>query len=163
LRVSVCALARGVARAGAAGTSARANACPPNVQHTWSQRVPLTLTSGASNAGCQQRQQGKGHAHEHSPAAPARAATSLHVPSLHVQLNTREWGKKCFEDLDQRRMGRPATSTLEHGLSSPSRAKHTRDREMAQKQVQTMATEENVAPGSDWHILVRTTAGEVWL
>ena len=23
----------------------------------------------------------------------------------------REWGKKCFEDLDQRRMGRPATST----------------------------------------------------
>ena len=75
----------------------------------------------------------------------------------------REWGKKCFEDLDQRRMGRPATSTLEHGLSSPSRAKHTRDREMAQKQVQTMATEENVAPGSDWHILVRTTAGEVWL
>jgi len=23
----------------------------------------------------------------------------------------REWGKKCFEDLDQRRIGRPATST----------------------------------------------------
>ena len=23
----------------------------------------------------------------------------------------RAWGKKCFEDLDQRRMGRPATST----------------------------------------------------
>jgi len=23
----------------------------------------------------------------------------------------RKWGKKCFEDLDQRRMGRPATST----------------------------------------------------
>jgi hypothetical protein len=23
----------------------------------------------------------------------------------------REWGKKCFQDLDQRRMGRPATST----------------------------------------------------
>jgi len=26
-----------------------------------------------------------------------------------------------------------------------------------------MATEEKVAPGSDWHIPVRTTAGEVWL
>jgi len=25
-----------------------------------------------------------------------------------------------------------------------------------------MATEEKVAPGSDWHIPVRTTAGEVW-
>jgi ribonuclease HI len=42
----------------------------------------------------------------------------------------REWGKKCFEDLDQGRMGRPATSTwstdflLREGLSR-------RDREMA--------------------------------
>ena len=25
--------------------------------------------------------------------------------------NGQEWGKKCFEDLDQRRMGRPATRT----------------------------------------------------
>ena len=25
--------------------------------------------------------------------------------------NEREWGKKCFEDLDQRRMGRPVTRT----------------------------------------------------
>ncbi len=41
--------------------------------------------------------------------------------------------KKCFEDLDQRRMGRPATTT------------------------------EEVAPGSDWHFSVRTADGEVWL
>jgi hypothetical protein len=26
-------------------------------------------------------------------------------------INLQEWGKKCFEDLDQRRMGRPATRT----------------------------------------------------
>jgi hypothetical protein len=34
---------------------------------------------------------------------------------------------------------------------------------MAKKQVHTMATAEKVAPGSDWHIPLRTADGEVWL
>ncbi len=38
-----------------------------------------------------------------------------------------------------------------------------RDRKMAKKQVHTMATAEEVAPGSDWHFSVRTADGEVWL
>ena len=31
------------------------------------------------------------------------------------------WGKKCFDDLDQRRMGRPATKHVEYGLPPPRR------------------------------------------
>jgi hypothetical protein len=46
----------------------------------------------------------------------------------------REWGKKCFEDLDQRRMGRPATSTwstdflLREGLSREEIGKWLRNK-----------------------------------
>jgi hypothetical protein len=32
--------------------------------------------------------------------------------------NEQEWGKKCFEDLDQRRLGRPATRTWSTDFSS---------------------------------------------
>ena len=32
----------------------------------------------------------------------------------------REWGKKCFEDLDQRRMGRPVTRTCQGPCSLPT-------------------------------------------
>ena len=32
--------------------------------------------------------------------------------------NGQEWGKNCFEDLDQRRMGRPATRTAEEQYKS---------------------------------------------
>ena len=74
----------------------------------------------------------------------------------------REWGKKCFEDLDQRRMGRPATSTwstdflLREGLSREEIGKWLRNKSIPWQR-------RRVAPGSDWHIPVRTTAGEVWL
>jgi hypothetical protein len=43
------------------------------------------------------------------------------------------------------------------------RIKQRTDRKMTKKQVHTMATEEEVAPGSDWHFSVRTADGEVWL
>ena len=72
----------------------------------------------------------------------------------------REWGKKCFEDLDQRRMGRPATSTwstdflLREGLSREEIGKWLRNKSIPWQR-------RRVAPGSDWHIPVRTTAGEV--
>ena len=46
----------------------------------------------------------------------------------------RKWGKKCFKDLDQRRMGRPATSTwstdflLREGLSREEIGKWLRNK-----------------------------------
>jgi hypothetical protein len=77
----------------------------------------------------------------------------------------REWGKKCFEDLDpgSAENGETCDAYLEYGLPPPRRIKQRRDRKMAKKQVHTMATAEKVAPGSDWHIPLRTVAGEVWL
>ena len=44
----------------------------------------------------------------------------------------RAWGKKCFEDLDQRRMGRPATSTW-NGLPPPRRIQQRRDWKVAEE------------------------------
>jgi hypothetical protein len=52
---------------------------------------------------------------------------------------------------------------MKYGLPPPGRVKPRRDRKMAKKQVHTMATAENVAPGSDWHIPLRTADAEVWL
>ena len=52
---------------------------------------------------------------------------------------------------------------MEHGLSPPRRIKPRRDREMVTKQINTMAEAEKVAPGSDWHIPLRTADAEVWL
>ena len=75
----------------------------------------------------------------------------------------REWGKKCFEDLDQSENGETSDTYMEYGLPPPRRIKQRRDRKMAKKQVYTMATAEEVAPGSDWHFPVRTADGEVWL
>ncbi len=43
------------------------------------------------------------------------------------------------------------------------RIKQRRDRKMAKKIVHTLATVEEVAPGSDCHFSVRTADGEVWL
>ena len=74
----------------------------------------------------------------------------------------REWGKKCFEDLDQRRMGTSDTY-MEYRLPPLRRIKQRRDRKMAKKQVHTIATAEEVAPGSDRHFSVQTADGEVWL
>jgi ribonuclease HI len=62
--------------------------------------------------------------------------------------NGQEWGRKCFEDLDQQRMGRPATRTcMEYGLSPPGRIESRRNREMVKNQVRTMATAEKIASG----------------
>jgi hypothetical protein len=71
----------------------------------------------------------------------------------------REWGKKCFEDLDQRRMGRPVTRTW----STDFLLREGSDGKMSKKLVHTVATAEEVAPGNDRHFSVRTADGEVWL
>ena len=52
---------------------------------------------------------------------------------------------------------------MEHGLPPPRRVKQRRDLKVAKKQVHTMATAEEAAPGSDWHFSVWTTDGEVSL
>jgi hypothetical protein len=89
----------------------------------------------------------------------------------------REWGKKCFADDDdvfylffqKQKRSRPAENGetsdayMEYGLPPPRRIKQRRDQKMAKEQVHTMATAEEVAPGSDGHFSVWTTDGEVWL
>jgi hypothetical protein len=52
---------------------------------------------------------------------------------------------------------------MEYGLPPPRRIKQRRDLKMAKKQVYTMATAEEVAPGSDWYFSVRAEDAEVWL
>ena len=52
---------------------------------------------------------------------------------------------------------------MEYGLPFPRRVKSRRDREMAKKQVHTMAKAEKVAPGIDWHIPVWTADAELWI
>jgi hypothetical protein len=52
---------------------------------------------------------------------------------------------------------------MEYGLPPPRRIKQRRDRKMDKKQVHTMATAEEVDPGSDRHFSVRTADGEVRL
>jgi hypothetical protein len=65
--------------------------------------------------------------------------------------NGQEWGKKCFEDPDQRRMGRPAARTwstdflLREGSSRE---------EIGKTQVRTKATAEKIASGGDWYIFL---------
>ena len=76
----------------------------------------------------------------------------------------REWGKKCFEDLARpAENGETSHAYMEYGLPPPRSIKQRRDRKMAKEQVCTMATAEKVAPGSDWHIPLRTADAEVWL
>ena len=52
---------------------------------------------------------------------------------------------------------------MEYGLPHPRRVKSRRDREMVKKQVFTMAEAENVAPGCNWHVPLRTADAEVWI
>ena len=52
---------------------------------------------------------------------------------------------------------------MAYGLPPLTRIESRRDREMAKKQVYTMAEAEKVAPGSDWHIPVWTADAEVWI
>jgi hypothetical protein len=66
-----------------------------------------------------------------------------------------EWGKKCFEDLDQRRMGESRDAYMEYGLPPPGSVKSKRDSEMVKEQVYTMAEAEKVAPGSDWQQMLK--------
>jgi hypothetical protein len=53
-----------------------------------------------------------------------------------------EWGKKCFEDLDQSENGKTSVAYMEYGLPPPGRFKPRRDGKMAKKQVHTMAEAE---------------------
>ncbi len=71
----------------------------------------------------------------------------------------------CRRRGKERRHQRAEVSKMkvEYGLPPPRRIKQRRDRKMAKKQVYTMATAEEVAPGSDWHFSVRTADGEVSL
>jgi hypothetical protein len=75
--------------------------------------------------------------------------------------NGQEWGKKCFEDLDQRRMGRPATRTwstdflLREGSSREEIGKWLKNKS------HTMATAEKVASGGDWYISLWTADAKV--
>ena len=59
--------------------------------------------------------------------------------------------------------GETSDAYMEYGLPPPRRIKQRRDRKMAEKQVHTMATAEEVASGSDRNFSVRTADGEVWL
>jgi hypothetical protein len=52
---------------------------------------------------------------------------------------------------------------MEYGLSPPGRIESRRNREMATKQVHTMATAEKVASGGDWYIFLWTADAKVWL
>jgi hypothetical protein len=71
-----------------------------------------------------------------------------------------EWGKKCFEGPRPRENGETSDAYMEYGLPPLKRVKSRRDREMANKQVHTMAEAEKVAPGSDWHISLWTADAE---
>ena len=59
--------------------------------------------------------------------------------------------------------GETSDTYMEYRLPPLRRIKQRRDRKMAKKQVHTIATAEEVAPGSDRHFSVQTADGEVWL
>ena len=63
----------------------------------------------------------------------------------------------------QEENGETSDAYMEYGLPPPRRIKPRRNRKRAKKQVHTMAKAEKVAPGSDWHIHLRTSDAEVWL
>jgi hypothetical protein len=77
--------------------------------------------------------------------------------------NGQEWGKKCFEDLEQRRMGRPATCTWSTDFLLREGSSPRRNREMVKKQVRTMATAEKIASGGGWYISFWTADAKVWV
>jgi hypothetical protein len=60
-----------------------------------------------------------------------------------------EWGKKCFEDLDQRRMGRPVY--MEYGLLREGSNREEIGKWLKNKSI-PWQRRRGVAPGSDWHV-----------
>ena len=78
--------------------------------------------------------------------------------------NEQEWGKKCFENLDQRRLGRPVTRTwstdflLREGSSREEIGKWLKTKSIAHQ-----LSSEKVATGGDWHISLLTTDAIVWV
>jgi hypothetical protein len=52
---------------------------------------------------------------------------------------------------------------MEYGLFPPGRIQSKGNRQIAQKQVHTMATAEKVATGGDWHMFLWTTDAKVWV
>jgi hypothetical protein len=69
---------------------------------------------------------------------------------------------KCFEDLDQRRMGRPVTRTLSTDFLLREGSSREEMGKWLKKQVHTMAKAEKVAPGSDWYIPLRRERVVYW-
>jgi hypothetical protein len=77
--------------------------------------------------------------------------------------NDQEWGKRCFEDLDQRRMGRPATRTWSTDFLLQEGSSREETGKWLKKQVDTMAEAEKAAPSNDWYLSLRATDAEVWI
>ncbi len=76
----------------------------------------------------------------------------------------KEWGKACFDDLDKRRMGRPATRSWSTDfLLREKSSKEEIGKWLRNKSILCMATAEEAAPSSDWHFSVWTADGEVSL
>jgi hypothetical protein len=127
------------------------------------------------NTGCRQR--GKEQRHRREEASKTKgsgARNALKTPSLRYTRGL-GWRMHCGAEVTesstnkQHHLSRPAENGetsdayMEYGLPPPRRIKQRRDRKMAEKQVYTMATAKEVAPGSDWHFSVRTADAEVWL
>ncbi len=70
--------------------------------------------------------------------------------------NGQEWGKNCFEDLDQRRTGRPATRTWSTDFLLREGSSREEIGKWLKKKVRTMATAEKIASGGDWYISLWT-------
>jgi hypothetical protein len=75
--------------------------------------------------------------------------------------NGQEWGKKCFEDLDQRRIGRPATRTwstdflLREGSSREEIGKWLKNKSIPWQR------RRRLLQGGDWHISLWTADAKV--
>jgi hypothetical protein len=65
------------------------------------------------------------------------------------------WGSISAEN------GETSNTYMEYGLFPPRRIESRRNREMNEKEVQTMAAAKKSAPGCDWHISLCTAAAKV--
>ena len=77
-----------------------------------------------------------------------------------------EWGKKCFEDLDQRRMGRPETRTWSTDFllrEGSSRSREEIGKWLKNKSIPWQRRRRLLQVVTGTFPCARTTAGEVWL
>jgi hypothetical protein len=59
--------------------------------------------------------------------------------------------------------GATSYTYMEYRLSPSGRIESRRNKEMVQKQVRTIATEEKIASGGDWYISLWTADAKVWV